>query len=182
VTIAVRRALAPDAAPLATLAAATFGLACPPETTEAAKADFISRSLSETSFRSYLADPLRELLVAADDHEGFIGYTMIVFAEPADDDVRSALSLSPSVELSKCYVLASHHSRGVAAELMRVTLAAARRPGFAGVWLGVNEQNVRAQRFYAKSGFQQVGTRRFLVGDRFENDWVMQRPLSSAAR
>lgn len=105
---------------------------------------------------------------------------MIVFAEPADADVRSAVSISPSVELSKCYVLASHHSRGVAAELMAVTLEAARRPGFAGIWLGVNEQNERAQRFYAKNGFRHVGTRRFLVGDRLENDWVMQRPLPSA--
>ncbi|MEO6997186.1 MAG: GNAT family N-acetyltransferase, partial [Terracoccus sp.] len=45
------------------------------------------------------------------------------------------------------------------------------------VWLGVNQQNERAQRFYAKSGFTVVGTKRFLVGDRYEDDFVMERPL-----
>jgi RimJ/RimL family protein N-acetyltransferase len=37
---------------------------------------------------------------------------------------------------------------------------------------------VRAQRFYAKSGFARVGTKRFLVGDRFEDDYVYERPLA----
>ena len=49
--------------------------------------------------------------------------------------------------------------------------------GASGVWLGVNQQNERAQRFYRKSGFEVVGTKRFLVGDAYEDDFVMERPL-----
>ena len=47
----------------------------------------------------------------------------------------------------------------------------------AGVWLGVNQENERAQKFYAKSGFEKVGTKRFLVGDRYEDDYVFEQPL-----
>jgi len=45
------------------------------------------------------------------------------------------------------------------------------------MWLGVNQLNARAQRFYAKHGFERVGVKRFLVGDRFEDDFVYERAL-----
>ncbi|MDY6999176.1 MAG: GNAT family N-acetyltransferase, partial [Actinomycetota bacterium] len=45
------------------------------------------------------------------------------------------------------------------------------------VWLGVNQQNRRAQRFYAKHGFTVAGTKTFRLGEDIENDYVMVRPL-----
>ena len=45
------------------------------------------------------------------------------------------------------------------------------------VWLGVNQNNQRAQRFYGKHGFTIVGTKTFTVGAALENDFVMVRPL-----
>ncbi|MEP6478552.1 MAG: GNAT family N-acetyltransferase, partial [Rhodoglobus sp.] len=41
-----------------------------------------------------------------------------------------------------------------------------------GVWLGVNQFNARANRFYEKSGFAIVGTKKFLVGEKYEDDFV----------
>jgi ribosomal protein S18 acetylase RimI-like enzyme len=102
---------------------------------------------------------------------------MVVAREPTDDDVRSALTRLPAVELSKIYVLPRSHGTGAAAELMAEALARASRRGAAGVWLGVNQLNERAQRFYAKSGFTRVGTKRFLVGERYEDDFVYERRL-----
>jgi ribosomal protein S18 acetylase RimI-like enzyme len=45
------------------------------------------------------------------------------------------------------------------------------------VWLGVNQENQRAQRFYAKHGFVVSGTKTFRLGEGVENDYVMVRPL-----
>ncbi len=45
------------------------------------------------------------------------------------------------------------------------------------MWLGVNQENERAQKFYAKSGFTRVGTKRFLVGDNYEHDYVFEQAL-----
>jgi ribosomal protein S18 acetylase RimI-like enzyme len=75
-----------------------------------------------------------------------------------------------------------HHGAGVASALMTRTLEAARERGAAAVWLGVNEENARAQGFYEKSGFAKVGRKRFLVGDRWEEDFVMERVFSVTAR
>ena len=174
--IEIRTATATDAAALAELAAATFALACPPHTTAEAITAFLRDVLAERNFDAYLADPDRLILVA-EEAGVMLGYTMLVFAEPADADARAAARLRPTAELSKCYLRAETHGRGVAAALMTATLDAARARGAAGSWLGVNQENARAIRFYEKNGFVTVGEKRFLVGERYEDDFVLERAL-----
>ena len=86
-------------------------------------------------------------------------------------------STFPGRELSKLYLLPDYHGSGVATALMDATLATAAEWGMRCVWLGVNQENQRAQRFYLKSGFKINGTRTFHVGARRENDYVMVREL-----
>ena len=174
--VSVRPATVADAPILAEVAAATFALACPPDVTQESVDTFIRTVLSEQRFDEYLADDLRDLLLA-EDEGGPLGYAMVVAGEPADDDVRSALTRLPAVELSKIYVLPRSHGTGAAAELMAAAVDRARERGAAAVWLGVNQLNERAQRFYTKSGFTRVGTKKFLVGDRYEDDFVYERRL-----
>nr|WP_280313949.1 GNAT family N-acetyltransferase [Nocardia wallacei] len=69
------------------------------------------------------------------------------------------------------------HGAGVATALMPAAVDDARRGGYAGVWLGVNQNNQRAQRFYAKHGFRTVGTKTTAVGTQLCQDYVMRREL-----
>jgi len=177
-TVAVRRALAPEAGALHALAALTFPLACPPSTTEAAKAAFIDQHLSRAAFERYLADPKRLLLVAERDAT-LIGYAMLVHGEPADPDVAVAVQGRPTAELSKLYVHPHHHGGGVAMALVDRAVRAAADCGAVSVWLGVNIHNARANRFYEKAGFAVVGTKGFVVGDVVEDDFVLERQLAA---
>lgn len=172
------RPATPDDLPaLAALAALTFPLACPPHVTAEAKAAFIAANLTAKHFARYLDDTARDVLVGVDEAGVLTGYALLVEGEPADADVAAAITLRPTVELSKCYVHPDHHGAGVAAALMAASLDAAAAREAAGVWLGVNQQNTRAQRFYGKSGFERVGVKRFLVGDRYEDDYVFERAI-----
>lgn len=173
---AVRAATVEDVPALAALAARTFPLACPPHTTPEQAADFVTSHLSPAHFRQYLDDPGRALLVV-DAGTTLLGYAMLVLGEPYDADAAAAIRLRPTVELSKCYVAPEAHGDGTAQQLMAATLATAAERGAVGVWLGVNEHNARAIRFYRKSGFEPVGRKRFLVGGRWEDDHVMERAL-----
>lgn len=179
-SLAIRRATHEDAAVLHQVAAATFPLASPPDTRPEDNAAFIAANLSEARFREYLADATRILFLAAMDDVA-VGYTMLVTGEPYDEDAAHAVIHRPTVELSKIYVRPEHHRSGVAAELMATSLRAAAETGARSVWLGVNQRNERANRFYEKQGFRIVGTKRFLVGTRLFEDFVRERPLEEVA-
>ena len=167
-----------DAAALAEVAAVTFPLACPPTTTKEASDAFVAAHLVESNFRAYLADPDRVIVVADPGGGGPLdGYTMLVLGESTDPDVQAAVGIRPTCELSKCYVRADAHGRGVAALLAR-TRAEAIEHGAAGMWLGTNVANARAIRFYEKHGFVTVGHKRFRLGDGDEEDFVMEAALT----
>lgn len=184
--VVVEQARRADLPELAAVAAATFPLACPPASTPENIAAFIAENLSEERFGDYLGDPERVLLVARDGaaharsgNTGTIaGYAMLIRGVPADADVQRAVELRPAIELSKIYVLPERHGAGAAAALMTAALQRATTLGFRSVWLGVNQKNERAQRFYAKHGFTVNGTKTFRLGAGIENDYVMVRPIS----
>jgi ribosomal protein S18 acetylase RimI-like enzyme len=179
--LAVRIATADsvDIAELAAVAARTFPLACPPSVTRANIAAFVDANLSKVRFTEYLSDPRRLILIAGRD-DRIIGYAMLIRGVGDDPEVQRAVPVRPAVELSKMYVLADHHGSGVSTALMDAALAAAIDWGADCIWLGVNQKNSRAQRFYTKCGFTINGTRTFELGAGTENDYVMVR-LSDGA-
>lgn len=140
-------------------------MACPDAMAPQNVAAFIEANLSADRFTEYLTDPRRAILTAAHG-DRIIGYAMLIH-DLADD----------TAELSKIYVAPEYHGSGIAAALMKRALATADDWGVGRVWLGVNQANERAQRFYAKSGFTVSGTRTFQVGAGRENDFVMTRAL-----
>jgi len=170
-TASIRRAEPGEGAMLHELAADTFGLACPPDTPADAIVEFITSQLSEERFEAYLADPDRQIIVATDESR-FVAYAMLVTGEPSDPDVAAVVRARPAVELSKFYLRADSHGSGLAAQLMDASLESARLRGAAVIWLGVNQQNLRANRFYERSGFGIAGTKTFALGGRLEDDYV----------
>lgn len=169
-----------DTDELAAIAARTFPLACPPATPPENIASFIDANLSPARFAEYLTDPRRTVLTAQQDGR-IVGYAMLIRGVSDDldipPDVQQAVDIRPAAELSKIYLLPEYHGVGVSTALMELTLATAAEWGVRCVWLGVNQGNQRAQRFYIKSGFKINGTRTFQVGARLENDYVMVREL-----
>lgn len=173
----VRPATDADLPALVDLAALTFPLACPPDMPEADMAAFIAEHLTADRFRAHLAGEVAEVLVL-DDGAALAGYTLAFDGEPYDAVIAGLVRERPTVELSKCYADPRAHGTGVAARLMAAVVERATARGAASIWLGVNGRNERAQRFYAKHGFEVVGERRFVVGGRTEDDLVLERPLS----
>lgn len=159
-----------DAAELAAVAAATFPLACPPSVAAEDIAAFVAANLSPERFADYLVDPGRRVL-AARRQGRIVGYAMLIRGSGALGSEQGP------VELSKMYVLADLHRAGAAGALMEAGIAWAIECRAPAVWLGVNQKNERAQRFYRKHGFSVTGTRTFRLGRGVEHDFVMTRTL-----
>ncbi|WP_458116507.1 GNAT family N-acetyltransferase [Arthrobacter sp. D2-10] len=176
-TVVIDHATANDAGPLATLAAITFPLACPPTSRPEDIAHFIATELSEERFTQHIADPDKILLCLREDGH-LLAWSMLVKDLPKDEQVRSSLSIFPTIELSKFYVHPSQHGQGSAARLMEASLEIASKGTDAqGIWLGTNDRNARAVRFYEKHGFTRVGAKTFQLGSGVETDFVLERAL-----
>ncbi len=165
-----------DTEELAAVAARTFPLASPPSVPAENIASFIETHLSATRFAQYLADPQRAILTARQGGR-IIGYAMLIRGVADDTDVQRAVEMRPAAELSKLYLLPEYHGAGASTALMDATLATGAEWQVRCLWLGVNQKNQRAQRFYLKSGFKVNGTRTFQIGAGREADYVMVREL-----
>lgn len=83
---------------------------------------------------------------------------------PVPDDGRR------KIELRQLYVLKDWHGTGAAQALMDWALEVARSGEHDDMYLSVYSDNVRAQRFYARYGFEEVGKVVFMVGDQADDD------------
>ena len=103
---------------------------------------------------------------------------LIAFAQLRPGTAAGVTGAAP-IELWRFYVDAPHHGRGVAQQLMAMVCTAARERAADVVWLGVWERNLRAQAFYKKAGFVDVGVHEFRVGQDVQTDRVMALRLTS---
>ena len=179
--VSIRRATPSDAHLLSFVATLTFPLACPPSTTQGDIAEFCATQLSPEAFGRYLGDDSYRAWLAMAGTKA-CGYLLSHDGDSGEADIAAVVLMRPTSEISKIYVTAEYHGSAVAHELMKAAIQDAMSRGRESVWLGVNRQNARANAFYARQGFAQVGTRRFLVGDTWEDDFVREKVLSGSSK
>jgi ribosomal protein S18 acetylase RimI-like enzyme len=173
--ISIHRASASDAERLSTFAARTFHDAFGAENTPDNMQRYVAEAFSVERQSAEIADPAGIFLLAertqpAED-EPLVGYARLVSGPPP------ASVDSPAIELRRLYVDRGWHGAGVAQALIDAVLESARHEAARTVWLAVWERNARAIRFYEKCGFVRIGTKRFLLGDDEQTDWLMARPV-----
>ena len=78
-------------------------------------------------------------------------------------------------ELKRLYVLREFQSGGHGARLMDTAMGWLERDGPRTLWVGVWSENLGAQRFYRRYGFEQVGTYGFPVGRVVDLEFIMRR-------
>jgi GNAT superfamily N-acetyltransferase len=101
-----------------------------------------------------------------------VGYAQLRLGRPP-----ACVTAARPLELWRFYVAREWHGRGLAQQLMAAVIAAARGRNSGVLWLGVWERNPRAQAFYKKSGFVDIGSQTFLVGTDEQADRVMELTL-----
>lgn len=108
----------------------------------------------------------QELMNTLRYHPDAAAYAML------GDQVAGFIQLSPARKreqeigyISLVYLCPAFRGKGIGAQLIGYAVSAYRRQGRRALQLGVAEGNLRAQRFYAKLGFRQVGTTPGLTRD-----------------
>lgn len=82
------------------------------------------------------------------------------------------ISRPGELDIKRIYVLEKFHGSGVGPALMQKAIDYARADGEERLLVGVYTGNARAQAFYTRHGFEQIGQRTFSVGPRTYEDYV----------
>jgi ribosomal protein S18 acetylase RimI-like enzyme len=82
-----------------------------------------------------------------------------------------------SLELKRLYLIAEMKGAGVGQALMDWAVDRARARGATRLYLGVWRENHRAQRFYARNGFEKVSEYHFPVGGQMDEEDIVLKSL-----
>lgn len=106
-----------------------------------------------------------------------LGESLVGYAGLREQDPGIPTSVSPWWEIERFYVDKAWHGKGLAHPLMEACKAEALQRNYAGLWLGVWENNRRARRFYEKMGFRDEGKKDFVLGKDRQTDHILVFPL-----
>jgi diamine N-acetyltransferase len=80
-------------------------------------------------------------------------------------------------ELSRFYVDAQYHGKGIAPLLMQEIESLTRKKLAQSLWLSVWQEAAQAIRFYQKQGFEITGDTIYMIGHEAAKDWIMSKEL-----
>ena len=119
-----------------------------------------------------IADPRWTTLLAE------IGGKLAGYAQIRREETPDCVGGPSPIELYRFYVDSIWKGRGLAQRLMDEVKATATQLGARTLWLGVWEHNPRAQAFYTKCGFIDVGSHDFILGTDRQTDRIFALALS----
>lgn len=169
----IRRATPVDADALSRIArdtfTETFGHLYPAEDLRA----FLDRTHAAAAYAERIADDATALWLLELDGE-VVGYAWAGACHLPHPDVAAG-----DGELKCLYVLARAQNTGWGGRLFETALQWLQRDGPRTLWIGVWSQNLGAQRFYARYGFQKTGEYQFPVGRVRDDEFILRRLASS---
>lgn len=167
----IRRASTEDAELLAQLGARTFAETFAEDNSPEDMAAYMADSFSPERLTEELTDPLSVFFIAEVEGRA-AGYAKLHPGEAPE-----GVDGQKPIELVRLYVAQAWLGRGVGPALMRRCIDEARGKGFQTIWLGVWERNRRAQAFYRKWDFHEVGEHIFQLGSDPQRDILMRRAV-----
>ena len=171
--IIVRRATIENAEMLADLSRQTFydAFYAHPKNAPEDLASYMKEAFSLEQTRRELSENDSVFLFAEIENE-VAGYAKIIFGSR-----EGGISAIKPIELNRLYSHQKFLGKGVGQALMDECFTIARENNCDAMWLGVWEFNPRAQAFYHKYGFREVGRHVFQLGSDPQIDLLMQREI-----
>ena len=169
--LAIKKCTAEDLEVLRQLSIKTYYETFSHQNTAENMAAYLEDAFDEGKLRRELGDENSSFFFLYAD-ERLAGYLKLNEA-PSQTDIND----SDSLEIERIYVSGEFQGAGLGRYLMEQTIniATERRKKYA--WLGVWEKNEKALSFYKRSGFYEIGTHKFVMGEDVQTDYIMRRDL-----
>ncbi|WP_246202762.1 GNAT family N-acetyltransferase [Sphingomonas lacunae] len=137
-------------------------------------AGFLATAMGPERYAAQIADPAYGLRIVRNLSNEIIGFIKM---GPNDLPLVDGDQNDAVRELHQLYLLPAAKGTGMADFLMNWGVEWARAEGARSLYLSVYFENIRAQKFYARHGFVEIGKNPFWVGQTCDDDRVWRRPL-----
>ncbi len=134
-------------------------------------ADYMNSAFNVKQIGKELNDENAIFFVAEIENEA-VGYAKLLI-----ESCEPKITAEKPIELARLYSKQEFLGKGVGKSLMQRCLEEAEKRDCDRMWLGVWEFNPRAQAFYRKHGFYEVGKHIFQLGSDAQTDVLMQKDL-----
>lgn len=171
--IRVRAARAGDEAALSLLGGATFLESYAHLLPVTDIIGHVARQHAAAVYERWLADPGCRCWLA----EHLPGFAPVGYAVLTPPDLPLPDLGPDDLEIRRIYLLHRFHRTGLGRRLMDEVMAHGRNTAARRLLLGVYSRNDAALAFYARLGFEQVGTRQFRVGANDYFDYILSLDL-----
>lgn len=136
-------------------------------------ADYMNAAFNVEQIKAEIAEENAIFLIAE------IGNVDVGYAKLLLDRVEPEITAEKPIELNRLYSKQEFLGKGVGKSLMERSFVEAEKYDCDIMWLGVWEFNPRAQAFYRKHGFYEVGKHIFQLGSDPQTDILMQKDLKN---
>lgn len=133
--------------------------------------DYLDEKFAIGKLTTELSNPDSEFYFAHIEDQ-ILGYLKVNFGE-----AQTELKDKEGLEIERIYVLQEFHGLKVGQLLYNKALQIAKDDDLKYIWLGVWEENLRAQNFYKKNGFVAFDKHIFVLGDQKQTDLLMKLTL-----
>jgi ribosomal protein S18 acetylase RimI-like enzyme len=144
---------------------------------------YLEEFYSAPAISNDISSPQKDMIVACHENSSndkdpgrneVIGFALLTRGtnEPCIADCENP------VELQRIYVDPKCHGMGIGKLLARRVEEMAREQGFRTMWLGVWEENFKAQRVYERLGYERVGDHDFRMGACVQRDLILAKSLA----
>lgn len=135
---------------------------------------YIKESRSREKAIREFTTPGAEFYFAKTDHNNIIGYLKMNTGQAQTEPLGDTF-----LEIERIYVLNRYQGQKAGLQLMEFARQRALEQHKQTIWLGVWEHNIKAIRFYQKSGFVVFDKHSFTLGDDEQTDIMMRKELEN---
>lgn len=173
VKLTIRKATGAEAETVVEIGRTTFYETWKSVNTEEDLQEYMSKSFDPEKIRSELNDTAVNIFLLVYADQELAGY-----AKLRNDRTFHQLAGRHSLEMERIYVLKKYHDQKAGKALMDESISIARAGNYVVLWLGVNQENIRAIDFYKRYGFEIFGTKKFVLGKAVDEDFLMKLELT----
>lgn len=169
----LRAAKPRDAEAIASLGSQVFASSFGYSLSSADLEAYLESAYSNLAITGDISNANIDTIVAVDTQDRVVGFSQLTrgTTEPC------LAGIEKTVELQRLYVSEDCHGAGIGRKLVNRVEEMAREQGFTTMWLGVWEDNLKAQKVYEKLGYTKIGHHDFKMGDCVQTDWILSKKL-----